>query len=146
MATMLHSPASGGPTTEQAARPPHLVVLGPWLGLGGLEAHLPHGWKVQPIEPSPPGPDGSEPASGQNGAGGPRPDIVIVTKASGARITAVRRRYPGTPVVGIVDAAAPVDRVVEVLEAGADTCVRSGLPALIASHLRACLRRTPAAG
>jgi hypothetical protein len=69
------------------------------------------------------------------------PDAVIVTQASGSRVAAAARRYPGTPILGIVDAMAPVERVVEILESGADTCVRSGQPALIASHLRACLRR-----
>ena len=68
-------------------------------------------------------------------------DLLVIGGASGGRIRAAVRQHPGTPVVGVVDTYATADQVVEVLEAGADACVRSGLPALVGSHLRACHRR-----
>ncbi|SHN28068.1 response regulator transcription factor [Cryptosporangium aurantiacum] len=68
-------------------------------------------------------------------------DLLVIGGASGARIRAAVRQHPGTPVVGVVDSYASAEQVVEVLEAGADACVRSGLPALVSSHLRACHRR-----
>ncbi|MFG1921401.1 hypothetical protein [Cryptosporangium sp. NPDC048952] len=68
-------------------------------------------------------------------------DLLVIGGANGGRIRAAVRQHPGTPVVGVVDTYATADQVVEVLEAGADACVRSGLPTLVSSHLRACYRR-----
>lgn len=71
-------------------------------------------------------------------------DLLVIGAATGARIRAAVRQHPGTPVVGVVDPYATAEQVVEVLEAGADACVRSGLPTLVGSHLRACHRRLAA--
>ncbi|MFI5955034.1 hypothetical protein [Cryptosporangium sp. NPDC051539] len=68
-------------------------------------------------------------------------DLLVIGRATGHRVAAAVRQHPGTPVVGLLDSYAPAEQVVEVLEAGADACVRSGQPALVGSHLRACHRR-----
>jgi hypothetical protein len=68
-------------------------------------------------------------------------DLLVIAGATGSRIRAALVGHRGVPVIGIVDAFASAEQVVEVLEAGADACVRSGQAALVGSHLRACHRR-----
>jgi hypothetical protein len=102
-----------------------VTVVGNAGSLTALAAQLPHDWEVRAAGPG-------EPAD---------TDLLVIANATGPRIAAAVGRHPGVPVVGIVDASAQAEQVVEVLEAGADACVRSGQAALVGSHLRACYRR-----
>ena len=72
-----------------------------------------------------------------------RPDeIVLFTSASEPDIRHARSLLPRrTSIVALVDSDAPAELVAAVLTAGADVCVRGGLPAILASHLVACRRR-----
>jgi len=91
-----------------------------------LAGHLPDGCRIEPVD-----------RLDQTTA----TDVLVVGAATPATVAAAVRRHPSIPVVGLIDAAAPVTTIVGVLEAGADTCVRAGETVLIASHLLACLRR-----
>lgn len=102
-----------------------LTIVGPPGSLAALAAQLPEHWTVRGTADD----DGSD------------TDLLVITSATSDRISAAVHRHPHVPVVGIVDTLASVEQVVEVLEAGADACVRSGQPALVSSHLRACHRR-----
>lgn len=102
-----------------------VTVVGPSRSLTSLAEQLPSHWRVRSAEL----------------ADVDRTDLLVIGGASGSRIRAAVRQHPDTPVVAVVDSHATAEQVVEVLEAGADACVRSGLPALVGSHLRACHRR-----
>lgn len=128
-------PLPGARATEpsQRATPagrPHpspvvVTVVGSVGSLTALADQLPEGWEVRSA------------ARGEAVA----TDLLVIADATGSRVAAALRQNRGTPVVGVVDAFAPTDQVIEVLEAGADACVRSGEPAVVGSHLRACHRR-----
>jgi hypothetical protein len=119
-------PELGAAPAALSASPAVVVtVVGPAGSLAALAEHLPADWAVRPATPGQPS----------------RTDVLVIAAATGLRIAEAVQRNPGIPVVGIVDALAPAETVVDVLEAGADACVRSGQPALVGSHLRACYRR-----
>jgi hypothetical protein len=117
-----------GTRPDGPSHPPAAVVVtvvGPAGGITALADQLPETWEVRTAEP------GEVVET----------DLLVIAAATGSRIAAAVRLHRGIPVVGIVDAFAPAEQVVEVLDAGADACVRSGQPALVGSHLRACHRR-----
>ncbi len=119
---------------QMPMNPPHtrsmspvVAVLGHPGRVAGLAAHLPAGWSVRPardLEDIRPG------------------ELVLVAGATEADIVAARAALPRrTLVVALVDEEAPGERVAAVLTAGADVCVRGGMPAILAGHLVAGRRR-----
>ncbi len=106
---------------------PVVAVLGRPGRVAGLAAHLPAGWSVRTARD----------------LGDVRTDeIVLVAGATEADIVAARAALPRrTRIVALLDGEAPAELVAAVLTAGADVCVRGGMPAVLASHLVACRRR-----
>jgi hypothetical protein len=93
----------------------------------GLIRHLPSSWAVTP-------------AAGA-GATGPD-DLALLVYPTAAEVEAAHRTLGGgTRLVVLIESTATAERVAEVLEAGADTCVRAGSAAVLAGHLVACHRR-----
>jgi hypothetical protein len=93
------------------------------------------------------GPAGSAPAPAATADAPAEPapaDLMVLFGATGPAVAAAVRRYPAIPLVGVVWRSDPVDLIVDVLEAGADACVRDGSLPVIVSHLRACERRRTA--
>lgn len=69
-------------------------------------------------------------------------EIVLLSGAREADVLRARALLPArTRIVALLDDDAPAELVAGVLTAGADVCVRGGLPAILASHLVACRRR-----
>lgn len=106
---------------------PVVAILGHPGRVAGLAAQLPAGWSLRVARD----------------LGDIRPDeLVLVTGAREADIAAARAELPRrTRIVALVDEDAPAELVAAVLTAGADVCVRGGLPAILAGHLIACRRR-----
>jgi hypothetical protein len=102
----------------------------------GLRAHLPMNWTTRPL----PGP--SDVDQGDPGVG-----LVVLATAGPKAVAEARRRLPADAhIVAVIDPVAPVDTLVEVLQAGADSCVRGGSSQILAGHVRACQRRRLRAG
>lgn len=96
--------------------------------VAGLVRHLPRSWTVTP-------------AAGV-AAAGPE-DLALLVYPTAAEVVAAHRALGGgTRLVVLIESTATADRVAEVLEAGADTCVRAGSTPVLAGHLVACRRRT----
>jgi hypothetical protein len=121
-ATALPAPGMvGGPL------PPVVAVLGAAGRTAGLTAHLPPGWTVR------------RPRDLDDVR---RDEIVLLSGATEHDVITARAVLPRrTRVVALVDDGAPPALVAGVLTAGADACVRGGLPAILAGHLVACHRR-----
>jgi hypothetical protein len=68
-------------------------------------------------------------------------DLIVLGGATAEMVAATRLLHPDGTIIAIIDADADVDPLVEVLQAGADTCVRAGAPAVLAGHLMASQRR-----
>jgi hypothetical protein len=68
-------------------------------------------------------------------------DLMVLGAATGELVSAARLLYPDASIVAVIDADSPVEPLVEVLQAGADACVRAGSPAVLAGHLMASHRR-----
>jgi hypothetical protein len=69
-------------------------------------------------------------------------DLALLVYPTPAEVEAAHRTLGGgTRLVVLIESTATADRVAEVLEAGADTCVRAGSAAVLAGHLVACHRR-----
>ena len=115
------------PDLNSQRHSPVVAVLGQRVRVAALGAHLPAGWRLRY-------PDG---------LGDVRPgEILLISGAVEADVLGARALLPGrTRVVALVDGDAPAELVAAVLTAGADVCVRGGLPAILASHLVACRRR-----
>jgi len=96
--------------------------------VAGLVRHLPSSWTVTP-------------AAGV-AAAGPDDLALLVYPTPGEVAAAHRSLGGGTRLVVLIEATATADHVAEVLEAGADTCVRAGSTPVLAGHLVACRRRT----
>jgi hypothetical protein len=112
-------------THEQAA--PVVAVFGHPGRVAGLEAHLPAGWSVR-------APRDLDDVRAD--------EMVLFTHAAVRDVTTARAVLPRTTrVVAVVADDASAALVAGVLTAGADTCVRGGQPAILASHLVACRRR-----
>ena len=106
---------------------PVVAVLGSPGRVAGLGSHLPAGWSVRAAQDI----DDVLPD-----------EIVLFTSAKEQDIRHARSLLPRrTSIVALVDGDAPAELVAAVLTAGADVCVRGGLPAILASHLVACRRR-----
>ncbi|MDY7083712.1 MAG: hypothetical protein SYR96_01270 [Actinomycetota bacterium] len=106
---------------------PAVAVLGHPGRVAGLAAHLPHGWSLRRA------------AGLEDVLSG---EIVLFAGATEREIATARRVLASsTTIVAVVDEVAPAELVAAVLTAGADGCVRSGQPAILAGHLVACRRR-----
>ena len=68
-------------------------------------------------------------------------DLMVLGGATGEMVSAARVLHPEASIVAVIDAEAPVESLIEVLQAGADACVRAGSPAVLAGHLLASHRR-----
>jgi hypothetical protein len=106
---------------------PVVAVLGRRSRVAGLAAHLPTGWTLRSARD----------------LDDIRPDeLVLVVGAREQDIRTARAVLPRRArIIALVDDDAPAELVAAVLTAGADVCVRGGLPAILASHLVACRRR-----
>lgn len=120
---------TGQPTNVAYTRSlsPVVAVLGNPARVAGLASQLPAGWStraardLEDVHPD---------------------EIVLFTSATEHDIQQAREALPRrTSIVALVDSVAPAETVAAVLTAGADVCVRGGLPAILASHLVACRRR-----
>jgi AmiR/NasT family two-component response regulator len=104
-----------------------VAVLGDPGRVAGLDSHLPAGWSTRAVR------DLDDVRADE---------IVLYTSAREQDIRHARAVLPRrAPIVALVDSYAPAELVAAVLTAGADVCVRGGLPAILASHLVACRRR-----
>jgi hypothetical protein len=103
------------------------------LGAGGqaatLRSHLPEDWAIRSVTD----------VRAANDV-----DLLVLGSATGSRVALARQLHPYTVIVAVIDLAAPVEVIVDVLGAGADACVRSGSTAILAGHLLACQRRREA--
>jgi hypothetical protein len=68
-------------------------------------------------------------------------DLMVLGDATGEMVSVARVLHPDASIVAVIDAYAPVEPLIEVLQAGADACVRAGSPAVLAGHLLASHRR-----
>lgn len=103
-------------------------VVGDALAVAGLVRHLPDSWTVSP--------------AASVAAAGPDDLALLVYPTAGEVAAAHRALGGGARLVALIEPTATAERVAEVLEAGADTCVRAGSAAVLAGHLIACRRRT----
>jgi hypothetical protein len=106
---------------------PVVAVLGHRGRVAALGAHLPAGWVLRYLN------DLEEVRNDE---------IVLFSGARETDVLAARALLPArTLVVALVDDDARAELVAAVLTAGADVCVRGGMPSILASHLVACRRR-----
>ena len=68
-------------------------------------------------------------------------DLLVLGGATPDLVAAARQMHPEAAVVAVIDSQAPVEPLVAILSAGADTCVRAGPTAVLAGHLLASHRR-----
>jgi hypothetical protein len=115
------------PDLNSQRHSPVVAVLGQRGRVAGLAAHLPAGWVMR------------YPADLHEVRAD---EIVLISGATEADVLAARAQLPGrTRIVALVGDESGAELVAAVLTAGADVCVRAGLPAILASHLVACRRR-----
>jgi hypothetical protein len=114
-----------------ATDPVVVTVLDATGQVGALRAHLPADWEIRPLS------DMGFIAE---------VDLLVLGNATGPAVARARRLHPYAGIIAVIDLAAPVEVIVDVLGAGADACVRSGSTAILAGHLRACHRRRRAGG
>jgi DNA-binding NarL/FixJ family response regulator len=107
-----------------------VLLIAPAHRLTELERHLPDGWVVTRRAEMP--------------AGCREPDIVLLDDPGPRSVTAACLRHPAASVVAVLSPYSDHQAVVDVLEAGADACVRSATAPVIAAHLEACRRRLAA--
>jgi DNA-binding response OmpR family regulator len=72
------------------------------------------------------------------------PDIVVLDDPGPRAVTAACLRHPASAIVAVLSPYSDHQEVVDVLEAGADACVRSNTTAVVAAHVEACRRRQAA--
>ena len=122
-----NSTALPAPDLNSHRSHPVVAVFGHPGRVAGLQAHLPLGWVLR----HPGTLDEVEPG-----------ELVLFSGATEQDVLTARAVLPArTRIVALVDDVAPAELVAAVLTAGADVCVRGGLPAILASHLVACRRR-----
>jgi len=115
------------PDLNSQRHSPVVAVLGHPGRVAALGAHLPAGWQLR------------YPARLEEVRAD---EIVLFSGATEADVLSARSLLPRrTRVVALLDEDAPAELVAAVLTAGADVCVRGGMPAILASHLVACRRR-----
>jgi hypothetical protein len=68
-------------------------------------------------------------------------DLLVLGGATPDLVAAARLMHPEAAVIAVIDAHAPVEPLVAILDAGADACVRAGASAVLAGHLVASHRR-----
>jgi len=106
-----------------------VVVVGPVATLRSLAAAVPGSWSVTAVDEV-----GDLTVA----------DLVVLTQPTVGKVNSTLARQPDASVLALVAPTTRVDLVVELLQAGAAACVRSGDPGLVAAHLLACSRRYPA--
>ncbi|GGM65459.1 response regulator transcription factor [Dactylosporangium sucinum] len=72
------------------------------------------------------------------------PDIVVLDDPGPRAVSAACLRHPAAAVVAVLSQYSDHQDVVDVLEAGADACVRAATTAIVAAHVEACQRRLAA--
>ncbi len=134
LAGSLAPPALPGFAPSAAA----LVIIGvvdPANRMTPLAAALPETWRlaVAPVGPL---------ADALDHVARAGCDALLLVDADGHSVRTVRAKLPATPIVALLRLDAPAAGVVDVLQGGADACVRGADPApVLVAHLRACLRR-----
>lgn len=103
-----------------------VVTYGPVGGDDTLAAALPLGWRLTRD------PDAHHRASEL---------LVVVAAARRGEVASVRAAHPNDPLLAMVPLMADSSVVVEVLEAGADACIRTSSGPVVASYLLAMQRR-----
>lgn len=103
----------------------HVAVVGPTLRKGNLAPHLPTHWTVTHHRQLEVG----------------DPDLLVLLAPSDAKVRDARRRRPDTVILVVLSLLDPPESVVEVLDAGADSCVRTDAAGIVATHVLACRRR-----
>ncbi|GAA3298965.1 response regulator transcription factor [Dactylosporangium vinaceum] len=104
-----------------------VLLIAPAHRLSDLDRHLPATWMVTRRAEMP--------------AGCREPDIVLLDDPGPRSVTAACLRHPAASIVAVLSPYSDHQAVVDVLEAGADACVRSSSAPVIAAHLEACRRR-----
>ncbi|MGW5666529.1 hypothetical protein [Micromonospora sp. NPDC003776] len=106
---------------------PTVAVLGDATRVTGLARQLPASWRVlrtPDVEYVQPG------------------ELVLLVCPDPAAVGRVHRRLPaGCPLAVLVEQDAPAATIADVLQAGAEVCVRAGSTTILAGHLIACQRR-----
>lgn len=72
------------------------------------------------------------------------PAIVVLDDPGPRAVTAACLRHPASAIVVVLSPYSDHQEVIDVLEAGADACVRSNTTAVVAAHVEACRRRQAA--
>ena len=107
--------------------PVTVLVVGPLTRLHDLSPFLPDGWIVLRRADL----DGEA----------QHPDIVVLIEPGAGLVTRACLQNPEAAVIAVLSPLSDPDDVVKVLDAGADTCVRSTNTAIVAAHAEACRRR-----
>ncbi len=68
-------------------------------------------------------------------------DIVLLIEPTASQVTAACLAEPASAVIAVLSPFSDHEEVVRVLDAGADACVRTQNPAIVAAHAEACRRR-----
>lgn len=63
-------------------------------------------------------------------------DAIVLVRPTKGRVRRTRAEYLATPILVLLDAAAPATDVAAMLDAGADACVRDSRPELVGEQLR----------
>lgn len=116
----------GSGTSRSARAHVHIAVVDPDGRVNGFAKYLPLRWSVQHHNTLYSVSD---------------PDLLVLGSATPELARAAHLIYPDTAIIGVVDAEAPDMLFVDVLTAGADTCVRAGASAVLAGRLIASHRR-----
>ncbi|WP_238016552.1 hypothetical protein KZZ52_11025 [Dactylosporangium sp. AC04546] len=116
-----------------------LVVTGA-TRLSDLPKHLPGDWLVVQRR----GPLAQSAALDRDDGDVREPDIVVLDDPGPRAVTIACLRHPAAAVVAVLNPYSDHQDVVDVLEAGADACVRSSSTAIVAAHVEACQRRLAA--
>lgn len=127
MVTLKHRPVPANAALELDGEHTSVLLIASPGRLTDLDRHLPHSWRVFRREQLP--------------AGGRDPDIVVLDDPGPRAVTEACLRHPTAAIVAVLGPYSDHQAVVDVLEAGADACVRSATVAVIAAHLEACQRR-----
>ncbi|MER7001937.1 hypothetical protein ABT297_02680 [Dactylosporangium sp. NPDC000555] len=115
------------PQRTHAGKHVDVLLVAPAGRHADLERHLPQGWVVTRRHELP--------------AGCREPDIVLLDDPGPRTVTAACLRHPAASIVAVLSAYSDHQAVVDVLEAGADACVRAPTAVVLAAHLEACARR-----
>jgi hypothetical protein len=102
-----------------------VAVVGPTLRKGDLAEYLPPRWTVTHHRHVEVG----------------DPDLLVLLAPTDAKVRDARRRLPDTVIVAVLSLLDPAESVIDVMQAGADTCVRTDSATVVATHVRACRRR-----